>query len=86
VRGIFPQVQQQIPKAPPTATIVQIGDALELQMFKQLRRLRGKARLAQAADGQVVRQGMLLALVGAIQHRAARPPLQKVTCLSSWHL
>jgi hypothetical protein len=26
-----------------SATIVQIGDVLELQMFKQLRRLRGKA-------------------------------------------
>ena len=84
VRGIFPQVQQQIPRPPPTATIVQIGDVLELQMLKQLRRLRGKApgpsgwtadALCQLADDQDVRQGML-ALVGAIMNNIVSPDLR----------
>jgi hypothetical protein len=43
VRGIFPQVQQQIPKPPPTATIVQIGDVLELQMLKHRQALHAGA-------------------------------------------
>ena len=84
VRSIFPQVQQQIPRPPPTATIVQIGDTLELQMLKQLRRLRGKApgpsgwtadALCQLAEDQDVRQGML-ALVGAIMNNIVPPNLR----------
>jgi hypothetical protein len=43
VRGIFPQVEQQMPRTPPNAKLVDIGDTLERQMLKQLRGMRGKA-------------------------------------------
>ena len=76
VRGIFPQVEQRMPRTPPSAKNVDIGDTLELQMLKQLRRMRGKApgpsgwtadALCQLVDDLDVRQGML-ALVGAIMN------------------
>ena len=84
VRGIFPQVEQQMPRTPPNAKDVDIGDTLELQMLKQLRRMRGKApgpsgwtadALSQLVDDLDVRQG-LLALVGAIMNNIVPPDLR----------
>ena len=60
-----------MPMTPLNAKDVEIGDTLELQMLKQLRRMRGN----QLVDDHDVRHGMV-ALVGAIMNNIVPPDLR----------